>query len=127
MNTLLTQALTASYLVSYRYLKLVQAKMKSLDHKQSGNSFDAPWKKDPEKKKELDWGKRHRIIIGTAEGLEYLHKGCEVRIIHRDIKASNILLDLKYRPKIADFGLARLCSRESDKNSLVNNSVAGTL
>ncbi|XWS40715.1 hypothetical protein CRYUN_Cryun17cG0019200 [Craigia yunnanensis] len=81
---------------------------------------------DPEKKKELDWGKRHRIIIGTAEGLEYLHKDCEVRIIHRDIKASNILLDLKYRPKIADFGLARLCSRESDKNSLVNNSVAGT-
>ncbi|XP_022773678.1 putative cysteine-rich receptor-like protein kinase 43 [Durio zibethinus] len=81
---------------------------------------------DPEKKKELDWGKRHRIIVGTAEGLEYLHKGCEVRIIHRDIKASNILLDLKYKPKIADFGLARLCSCESDKNSLVNSSVAGT-
>ncbi|XWS30378.1 hypothetical protein CRYUN_Cryun24cG0112200 [Craigia yunnanensis] len=81
---------------------------------------------DPEKKKELDWGKRHRIIIGTAEGLEYLHKGCEVQIIHRDIKASNILLDLKYRPKIADFGLARLCWSESDMNSLVNSSVAGT-
>ncbi|XP_052876203.1 cysteine-rich receptor-like protein kinase 46 [Gossypium arboreum] len=81
---------------------------------------------DPEKKKELDWGKRQKIIMGTAEGLEYLHKGCEVRIIHRDIKASNILLDIKFRPKIADFGLARLCSRDSDRISLVNNTVAGT-
>ncbi|MBA0779512.1 hypothetical protein Gotri_003762 [Gossypium trilobum] len=81
---------------------------------------------DPEKKKELDWGKRQQIIMGTAEGLEYLHKGCEVRIIHRDIKASNILLDIKFRPKIADFGLARLCSRDSDRISLVNNTVAGT-
>ncbi|GLU11306.1 hypothetical protein SLE2022_280610 [Rubroshorea leprosula] len=76
---------------------------------------------DPERKKELDWKKRLGIIIGTAEGLEYLHKGCQVRIIHRDIKASNILLDLKYRPKIADFGLARF-----DKNSAVMNHVAGT-
>ncbi|XP_039009380.1 putative cysteine-rich receptor-like protein kinase 43 [Hibiscus syriacus] len=81
---------------------------------------------DPEKKKELDWEKRHKIIMGTAEGLEYLHKGCEVRIIHRDIKASNILLDLKFRPKIADFGLARLCLRDTDKFHLVNNTVAGT-
>ncbi|GMJ08821.1 hypothetical protein like AT4G28670 [Hibiscus trionum] len=88
---------------------------------------------DPEKKKELDWARRHKIIMGTAEGLEYLHKGCEVRIIHRDIKASNILLDVKFRPKIADFGLARLCSRDTDKIRLVNNNtfdvdvdVAGT-
>lgn len=56
----------------------------------------------------MDWKKRLRIIEGTAEGLEYLHNDCQVRIIHRDIKPSNILLDLKYRPKIADFGLARL-------------------
>ncbi|GMI94006.1 hypothetical protein like AT4G28670 [Hibiscus trionum] len=81
---------------------------------------------DPEKKKELDWARRHKIIMGTAEGLEYLHQGCEVRVIHRDIKASNILLDLKFRPKIADFGLARLCSRNTDRIHLVNNTVAGT-
>ncbi|XP_047319179.1 cysteine-rich receptor-like protein kinase 46 [Impatiens glandulifera] len=62
---------------------------------------------DPEKKKELDWKRRLGIIKGTAEGLEYLHKDCQVKIIHRDIKASNILLDLKCRPKISDFGLAR--------------------
>ncbi|KAG2243717.1 hypothetical protein Bca52824_094445 [Brassica carinata] len=60
---------------------------------------------NPEKKKELEWKKRRTIILGTAEGLEYLHEAC--KIIHRDIKASNILLDLKYKPKISDFGLAK--------------------
>nr|DAD30881.1 TPA_asm: hypothetical protein HUJ06_009732 [Nelumbo nucifera] len=64
---------------------------------------------DPERKKELDWPKRLNIIIGTAEGLEYLHTNDGVTIVHRDIKASNILLDLRYRPKIADFGLAKFC------------------
>ncbi|KAK2981549.1 hypothetical protein RJ640_027974, partial [Escallonia rubra] len=62
---------------------------------------------DQEKKKDLDWKKRFGIIKGTAEGLEYLHKDCQVRIVHRDIKASNILLDSRHRPKISDFGLAR--------------------
>ncbi|KAL4653401.1 hypothetical protein ACB092_01G300100 [Castanea dentata] len=79
---------------------------------------------DPEKKTELDWNRRLGIIIGTAEGLEYLHKGCQYRIIHRDIKASNILLDLKHKPKIADFGLARFYS--CDK-SLVSTAIVGTL
>ncbi|XP_065638016.1 cysteine-rich receptor-like protein kinase 46 isoform X1 [Quercus suber] len=79
---------------------------------------------DPEKKTELDWNRRLGIIIGTAEGLEYLHKGCQFRIIHRDIKASNILLDLKHKPKIADFGLARFYS--CDK-SLISTAIVGTL
>ncbi|KAK9272646.1 hypothetical protein L1049_003022 [Liquidambar formosana] len=79
---------------------------------------------DPEKKKELDWKKRLAIIIGTAEGLEYLHKDCQVRIVHRDIKASNILLDIRYKPKIADFGLARFYSCNKTP---VSTAIAGTL
>ncbi|XP_065877158.1 cysteine-rich receptor-like protein kinase 46 [Euphorbia lathyris] len=78
---------------------------------------------DQEKKKELTWGKRLLIITGTAEGLEYLHSDCQVRIIHRDIKASNILLDLRYKPKISDFGLARFHSCD---HSLLNTAIAGT-
>ncbi|XP_019223723.1 PREDICTED: putative cysteine-rich receptor-like protein kinase 43 isoform X2 [Nicotiana attenuata] len=78
---------------------------------------------DPKKKKELEWKKRLRIIEGTAEGLEYLHNDCQVRIIHRDIKPSNILLDSRYRPKIADFGLARFNIREKGSAPLV---IAGT-
>ncbi|KAF8762768.1 hypothetical protein HU200_009075 [Digitaria exilis] len=50
---------------------------------------------------------RHGIAVGTARGLRYLHKGCARRIIHRDIKASNILLTADYEPQISDFGLAR--------------------
>lgn len=72
---------------------------------------------DPERKKELDWKKRLEIIIGIAEGLKFLHKECEVSIVHRDIKASNILLDLIYRPKIADFGTFTI-SRFSDSKPL---------
>lgn len=56
----------------------------------------------------LDWSNRWRIIIGVARGLLYLHEEAPVRIIHRDIKASNILLDNDLNPKISDFGLARL-------------------
>ncbi|TVU16397.1 hypothetical protein EJB05_39956 [Eragrostis curvula] len=55
----------------------------------------------------MSWKQRHGIAVGTARGLRYLHKGCARRIIHRDIKASNILLTDDYQPQISDFGLAR--------------------
>ncbi|CAL5014452.1 unnamed protein product [Urochloa decumbens] len=55
----------------------------------------------------LSWKQRQGIAVGTARGLRYLHKGCARRIIHRDIKASNILLTADYEPQISDFGLAR--------------------
>ncbi|PPS17980.1 hypothetical protein GOBAR_AA02609 [Gossypium barbadense] len=124
--TIIENFLVYEYLANKSLDGILFGKLQISILKQNGDCFDGPWKKDPEKKKELDWGKRQKIIMGTAEGLEFLHKGCEVRIIHRDIKASNILLDIKFRPKIADFGLARLCSRDSDRISLVNNTVAGT-
>ncbi|CAA3023230.1 G-type lectin S-receptor-like serine/threonine-protein kinase B120 [Olea europaea var. sylvestris] len=63
---------------------------------------------DKEKSRLLDWKKRYQIVSGIARGLLYLHEEAPERIIHRDIKASNILLDEQLIPKISDFGLARL-------------------
>lgn len=79
---------------------------------------------DQDKGKDLNWEKRFNIITGTTEGLVYLHENSRIRIIHRDIKASNILLDSRFRAKIADFGLAR--SFEDDK-SHISTAIAGTL
>ncbi|KAL0537940.1 hypothetical protein IC582_026931 [Cucumis melo] len=58
-------------------------------------------------KERLDWSTRYKIALGTAEGLLYLHEGCQRRIIHRDIKAANILLRDDFEPQISDFGLAK--------------------
>ena len=63
-------------------------------------------------------------MVGTARGLAYLHDESEIQIIHRDIKTSNILLDDKYRPKIADFGLAIFFAEDQ---SHFSTNVAGTL
>uniref|UniRef100_A0A0D9UWC2 Protein kinase domain-containing protein n=1 Tax=Leersia perrieri TaxID=77586 RepID=A0A0D9UWC2_9ORYZ len=63
---------------------------------------------DRKKSVQLDWPKRYQIIVGLAKGLLYLHEESPVKIIHRDIKASNVLLDEQLNPKISDFGMARL-------------------
>lgn len=59
----------------------------------------------------LSWETLHQIAEGIAKGLEYLHRGCNTRILHFDIKPNNILLDKNFCPKISDFGLAKLCSK----------------
>lgn len=60
----------------------------------------------------LDWEKRNNIIVGTAKGIHYLHDNASPRFIHRDIKASNILLDAEWNPKIADLGMAKLFNED---------------
>jgi len=79
---------------------------------------------DPEKNKELDWAKRVNIINGIARGLQYLHEDSQLKIIHRDLKVSNVLLDSHYTPKISDFGLARLFG--GDQSREVTSRVVGT-
>uniref|UniRef100_A0A0E0HBM5 non-specific serine/threonine protein kinase n=1 Tax=Oryza nivara TaxID=4536 RepID=A0A0E0HBM5_ORYNI len=71
----------------------------------------------------LDWTKRFEIILGIARGLTYLHEESSVRIVHRDIKASNVLLDTDLTPKISDFGLAKLYD---EKKTHISTAIAGT-
>ncbi|KAE9617088.1 putative protein kinase RLK-Pelle-DLSV family [Lupinus albus] len=94
-------------LIVYEYLE-----NKSLDQTLFGNGVT------------LSWSTRYDICLGLARGLTYLHEESPLRIVHRDVKASNILLDSELVPKISDFGLAKLYD---DKKTHISTRVAGTI
>uniref|UniRef100_A0A0E0AL07 Uncharacterized protein n=1 Tax=Oryza glumipatula TaxID=40148 RepID=A0A0E0AL07_9ORYZ len=79
---------------------------------------------DAEQRRQLDWATRFRIIEGVARGLQYLHQDSQKKIVHRDMKASNVLLDADLNPKIGDFGLARLFGQDQTRE--VTNHIVGT-
>lgn len=72
----------------------------------------------------LDWPTRERVALGSARGLAYLHEHCDPKIIHRDVKAANILLDEEFEAVVGDFGLAKLMNY---KDTHVTTAVHGTI
>lgn len=79
------------------------------------------------RKIQMGWQIRYEVAVGAARGLEYLHHGCERPVIHRDVKSSNILLDSDWKPRIADFGLAKILQDGGYGSGDSSHIIAGTL
>ncbi|KAI7729360.1 hypothetical protein M8C21_018507 [Ambrosia artemisiifolia] len=82
--------------------------------------------KDPKGGFLLDWSRRYEIALGAAQGLAYLHHDCVPSIVHRDVKSNNILLDEEFRPRVADFGLAKTLQLEVKESDGAMSRVAGS-
>ncbi|CAI8587030.1 unnamed protein product [Vicia faba] len=87
-------------------------------------SLDKMLYKEPERGKLLNWSNRFNIVVGLASVLVYLHQECEQRVIHRDIKTGNVLLDGNFNARLGDFGLAKLMDHDK---SPVSTLTAGTM
>ncbi|XP_021754643.1 receptor protein-tyrosine kinase CEPR1-like [Chenopodium quinoa] len=105
----------------YCYLSSFDCSLLVYEYMPNGNLWDALHKG----KIQLDWPTRHQIALGVAQGLAYLHHDLLPSIVHRDIKSSNILLDVDFQPKVADFGVAKVLQAKGGKDSS-NTVIAGT-
>ncbi|KAL2505585.1 Leucine-rich repeat transmembrane protein kinase family protein [Abeliophyllum distichum] len=97
----------------YSYFSNVDCSLLVYEYMPNGNLWDALHGG----KILLNWPARHKIALGIAQGLEYLHHDLVTPIIHRDIKSTNILLDVNYQPKVADFGIAKVLQARGSKDS----------
>ncbi|XP_048438352.1 G-type lectin S-receptor-like serine/threonine-protein kinase At4g27290 isoform X1 [Pyrus x bretschneideri] len=107
-----------------KYFQFLTLTLKLRNHKLVDNRSFYVWCSGKNGNLLLDWRKRFQIIIGIARGLLYLHQDSRLKIIHRDLKASNVLLDGSMNPKISDFGIARMFG--DDQIEANTNKVVGT-
>ncbi|CAL4902173.1 unnamed protein product [Urochloa decumbens] len=103
----------------------VAVKLRSQSSNQGVKEFLSEVRGNGRNAKRLTWRQRLRIALDSAQGLEYLHKGCNPTLIHRDVKATNILLNAKLEAKIADFGLSKVFNHD-DEAHISMNTLVGT-
>jgi serine/threonine protein kinase len=122
-NNCLSRALLGE-LISFFYQKHFERRHFVWDSKIDCFFFPIISGKEAKFRMKLDWPTRQKICLGVAKGLMYLHEESIIKIVHRDIKTSNVLLDKELNAKISDFGLAKL---NEDDDTHISTRIAGTM